>query len=301
MNRWLKLDWMWFLFLLSALSACFGSLANDSSIDADRIMAHVEKIVSYGPHPPGSEAQKEVAAYIESQLDEMGLTVRTQPFEAVTPIGRKEMKNIWAEVPGREESIILLASHYDSKYFEEFEFVGANDSGSSSAVLLEFARILAAENPIPQTIWIAFFDGEEAFGPWTNADSLYGSRQFVSMLKKNQKLKSIKTMILLDLVGGKEMALRKDVNSTYWLSEVIWGEADRMGLSDLFVPFGNTTAIDDHIPFLEEGIPAVDIIDLAYPYWHTPEDTPDKLSPEKMKAVGDVVLGSLPRIAERLR
>jgi len=295
------LNRVWFVLFFSVLAACFGSLANDRGIDPDRIMTHVESIVSYGPHPPGSEAQSKVAAYIESQLTDVGLTVRTQPFEAVTPIGRREMKNIWAEVPGQEDSIILLASHYDSKYFEEFEFVGANDGGSSSAILLELARVLANENPISHTIWFIFFDGEEAFGAWTNADSLYGSRQFVSMMKRTGQLKSIKTMILLDLVGSKEMTLRKDVNSTYWLSELIWQEADRLGLKNLFAPLGTTTAIDDHIPFLEEGIPAVDIIDLSYPYWHTPEDTPDKLSPANMKAVGEVVLASLPRIAERLR
>ncbi|MDA2927230.1 M28 family peptidase, partial [Acidobacteria bacterium AH-259-G07] len=168
-------------------------------------MRHVEKIVAYGPHPPGSEAQKKVGAYITDELKSYGLEVRTHTFHPVTPLGRLEMTNIWATAKGERESVIILASHYDSKYFEDFPFVGANDSGSSSGLLLELARIVAQENPTDYTLWFVFFDGEEAFLDWTSADSLYGSREFVKMLKLRRQLHKISTLILLDMVGEENL------------------------------------------------------------------------------------------------
>jgi len=288
------------LLLLFSFS-CLDSAAQTGRVDAEKVMRHVEKIVSYGPHPPGSEAQKEVGSYIAEQLQSHGLEVHTHTFHPVTPLGRREMTNIWGVVEGKEDSIIILASHYDSKYFEDFAFVGANDSGSSSGLLLELARMLKQDNPTDYSLWFVFFDGEEAFFDWTSADSIYGSREFVRMLKGRGQLGKISALILLDMVGEKDLVLRKEINSMHWMNQIIWDQGGEMGYGDIFQSRGNTGAQDDHLPFAQEGIPVVDIIDLDYAYWHKKEDTLDKLSPDNLRIVGDVVLASLPEIAKRLK
>ncbi len=288
------------LLLLFSFS-CLDSAAQTGRVDAEKVMRHVEKIVSYGPHPPGSEAQKEVGSYIAEQLQSHGLEVHTHTFHPVTPLGRREMTNIWGVVEGKEDSIIILASHYDSKYFEDFAFLGANDSGSSSGLLLELARMLKQENSTDYSLWFVFFDGEEAFFDWTSADSIYGSREFVRMLKGRGQLRKISALILLDMVGEKDLVLRKEINSMHWMNQIIWDQGGEMGYGDIFQSRGNTGAQDDHLPFAREGIPVVDIIDLDYAYWHKKEDTLDKLSPDNLRIVGDVVLASLPEIAKRLK
>lgn len=291
-----------FLFLSSLcfLPSCTNTAAQIDLIDGNKAMHHVEQIVGFGPHPSGSNAQKKVGAYIVSQLESYGLEVNTQNFRPVTPIGRREMKNIWATSTGTTESVIILASHYDSKYFEEFPFVGANDSGSSTALVLELARILTIENTTDHTLWFVFFDGEEAFLDWTTTDSLYGSRAFLGMLKASGRLHRIDALLLLDMIGGKDLAFRKDTNSTTWLNTIIWDTASQMGYDNIFQMRGSTTVQDDHIPFAKEQIPVVDIIDLDYIHWHRQGDTIDKLSVNSFEIVGNVVLASLPTISQYL-
>jgi len=262
-------------------------------------MQHAAAIVGFGPHPPGSPAQRKVGDYLIAQLKSYRLDVQSQDFQALTPNGSLNMRNIWGVLPGKSGKIIILASHYDSKYFKDFQFVGANDGASSSAVLLEAARVLGHGNPTEHAIWFVFFDGEEAIREWSDFDSLYGSREFAKMLNAQQKLSSVGAFILLDLVGEKDLAFRRDTNSTPWLVDAIWAAAARLGHSDKFRQTA-ISVIDDHIPFAQQGVPVADIIDLDYAYWHTPEDTLDKLSPENMKAVAEVVLSALPDVAARV-
>jgi Zn-dependent M28 family amino/carboxypeptidase len=258
-------------------------------------------MVSFGPHPAGSPAQAQVADYIESELVLYDLQIYRDTFESVTPIGRRTFHNIWGELKGEQESVIILATHFDSKYFTDFVFVGANDGGSSSAVILELARVLSETGAGPHTLWFVFFDGEEAFRTWTGADSLYGSRHFVRRLARRRELDRVKALVLLDLIGGQDVRFRRDLNSTPWLTSLFWETAAEMGHSDIFSPLGSTSAVDDHLPFAEQGIPVVDIIDLEnYPYWHREGDTPDKLSPTNLQIVGNVVLATLPKISARL-
>ena len=281
-------------------SSCTSTAAQIDLIDGNKVMRNVEQLIGFGPHPPGSDAQRKVGDYLVERLESYVLEVNTQTFSPTTPLGTRKMRNIWAVSEGTTESVIILASHYDSKYFEDFSFLGANDGGSSTALVLELARVLAIDNPTEHTLWFVFFDGEEAFLEWTSADSLYGSREFVKMLKVRRLLHHIDALILLDMVGGKDLALRKDVNSTTWLNALIWDTADQMGHDDIFQTRGNTGAQDDHIPFAQEGIPVVDIIDLDYAHWHRQEDTLDKLSIDNLKIVGNVVLGSLSAISQYL-
>jgi Zn-dependent M28 family amino/carboxypeptidase len=262
-------------------------------------MRHAAAIVGFGPHPPGSQAQRKVGDYLIGQLKSSRLEVQCQEFQAPTPIGSLNMRNIWGVLPGKSGKTVILASHYDSKYFKDFQFVGANDGASSSAVLLELARVLGHGNPTEHAIWFVFFDGEEAIREWSEFDSLYGSREFVKMLNAQQKLGSIGALILLDLVGENDLSFRRDTNSTPWLVDTIWTAAARLGHTDKFRQTA-TTMIDDHIPFAQQGVPVVDIIDLDYAYWHTPEDTLDKLSPENMRAVAEVVLNALPEVGAKV-
>ena len=279
-------------------SSCMSTAAQVELVDGNIVMHHVEQIIGFGPHPPGSDAQKKVGDYLIERLESYGLEVNSQTFRPMTPLGWRAMRNIWAVSKGTTESVIILASHYDSKYFEDFPFLGANDSGSSSALVLELARILAIDNPTEHTLWFVFFDGEEAFLDWTSTDSLYGSRKFVEMLKARSWLHRIDALILLDMVGEKDLTLRKDVNSTAWLNTLIWDTASQMGHDDIFRMRGSTAAQDDHIPFAQEGVSIVDIIDLDYAHWHRQEDTLDKLSADNLEIVGNVILGSLPAISQ---
>ncbi|HXK59456.1 MAG TPA: M28 family peptidase [Acidobacteriota bacterium] len=274
--------------------------ARQPGLDRAKIMSHVQAIVAFGPHPPGSDAQKKVGDYLITQLKSYGLKVQTQEFQPLTPIGPLQMRNIWGVLPGTSGKAIILASHYDSKYFEDFRFVGANDGASSCAVVLELARVLSQDNPTNHEIWFVFFDGEESIREWTDFDSLYGSREFVKMLNSQQLLRSVGALILLDLVGEKDLMFRRDTNSTRWLVDIIWTTASRLGYGDKFPQAGTISAIDDHIPFAQQGVPVIDIIDLDYAYWHTPQDTLDKLSAENMRIVGEVVLKALPEIGRVL-
>ena len=282
------------IFLLSWPS-CLSSATDLKEVNTANVARHVEEIVRYGPHPAGSDAQRKVGEYIKRQLQSYGLEVQNQTFHAVTPVGRVEMNNVWGILKGKREQVIMLASHYDSKYFADFAFLGANDSGSSSALLLELSRILAQHNPVPYSLWFSFFDGEEAFMEWTNLDSLYGSREFVKMLQRRSQVTRIAALILVDMIGGKDLTLFRDTNSSNWLNTIIWNEAASMGYEHIFRKRGRTSAQDDHMPFAQAGISVVDIIDLNYPHWHR-DDTVDKLSPENIAIVGNVVLSSLPKI-----
>ena len=281
-----------------ALAVCCGQGAG---VDGLQVLRHTREMVRHGPHPPGTEAQRRVGEYIAGHLEALGLQVDTHTFRAVTPRGRLRMTNIRGILPGRDERVLILASHYDSKFFDTFEFVGANDGASSSGLVLELVRVLTQDNPTGLTFWFVFFDGEEALGDWSSADSLYGSREFVKRERDRGNLRQVGAMILLDLVGGKDLRIFREGNSTPWLNGIIWNQASRLGHTRFFRPSGRTSIDDDHLPFLRAGIPAVDLIDLNYAHWHKPTDTLDKLSGPNLEVVGAVVLASLPEIARQLK
>jgi Zn-dependent M28 family amino/carboxypeptidase len=280
--------------------ACFQGSSVPGPVNGQNAVHHVERIVQFGPHPPGSQAQRNVGDYLIEVLESFDLEVKTDTFSTSTPEGRIEMRNIWGVLSGARSDTILLASHYDSKLFKEFEFVGANDGGSSSGLILELARVLKQNNPSEYSYWFVFFDGEEAFRNWTSLDSLYGSRRFVKTMAGRGGLEQIKAMILLDLIGGQDLAVERDLNSDPWLNNIVWETARELGADQIFREFGTTSAVDDHLPFRERGIPVIDLIDLEYAYWHRPGDTLDKLSPENIEIVGNVVYASLPKITVHL-
>lgn len=260
--------------------------------DGAQAYAHVAKLVSFGPRPSGSQAILQTQDYISSQLSSSGCTVDSDSFSSDTPAGRLPMKNIVAKIPGERQGIILLSTHYDTKKLDNF--VGADDGGSSTAVMLELARKMCGMRP-RYSIWIAFFDGEEAVRKeWQDPDNRYGSRQMAAKMAANGDLKHTRAMILADLVGGKALGIRKEQYSTKELENLIWDTAKRLGYGQIFLD-ESTPVDDDHLSFLARGIPSADVIDLVNSagYWHTPQDTLDKISARSLGVVGHVLLESV--------
>lgn len=287
-----------------------------SEFDGSRAFEHVRKQIEFGPRPAGSAELEKARGYIIDQLKSYGLSVTTDEFYPVTPQGGKKMVNVTAELAGESPDVIIISSHYDAKYFKDFKFVGANDPGSSIGAVLEIARVLAARQTKPKfTYWFVFFDGEEAFcAEWTDCknftrvgetealpDNTYGSRHMVQQLLAKNELKRIRAMILLDLMGYKDLKLGRPQLSSKWLVDLIWQTAKEIGYQKQFTDGYEGVDDDDHAPFLRAGVDAIDIIQLGtYPYWHTKEDTLDKVSAKSLKAVGDSVIVSLPKIEERI-
>jgi hypothetical protein len=279
------------------------------TFDEERAYAHVRKLVEFGPRPAGSEELGRAREYILRELKSSGLRVERDEFKAKTPLGKRKMVNVWAELPGETRDLILIASHYDTKLFKDGRFVGANDGGSSTGVLLEAARVLAASTRSRRfTYRFVFFDGEEAFcREWDECsepgapDNTYGSRRYVERLRERGELGRVRALILLDMVGYKGLDLGRDALSTGWLLDIVWETARELGYEKQFTERREDIGDDDHAPFLRAGVAALDLIQLnTYPHWHTLEDTLDKISPRSLGVVGEVVLASLPRIEKHL-
>ena len=274
-------------------------IAPKVTFDTAKAWGHLQKQVGFGPRPSGTPAIVETRKYLIEQLKASGIEAKEQPFIGMTPLGEVSMSNVIATIPGRRPDRLVLASHYDTKLFREFRFVGANDGASSTAVLLELGRVLKArQNEL--TIELLFLDGEEARMPeWRGTDNTYGSRHYVQTAQKDGSLKSLKALVLLDMIGDRELLIKRDSNSTPWLVDIIWGTAGRLGHTSTFS--NQLTVIeDDHIPFLRAGVAAADIIDLENPTWHTPQDDLDHVSAKSLQVVGDVVTAAIPEIEKRI-
>jgi glutaminyl-peptide cyclotransferase len=269
--------------------------------DGNRAYAQVAKQVSFGPRPAGTPAIQKVQDYMVGELKSYGCAVDTDSFSADTPDGRVPMKNIVAKIPGQKPGIILLGTHYDTKKLPHF--VGADDAGSSTGVMLEMARLLCKQPPGKYAVWIAFFDAEEAFNlEWHDPDNCYGSRQMAAQMAASGDLPKLKAFILADLVGNRTPKFRRDEASTKWLVDVVWNTAAKLGYGSIFVNEVYSVGGDDHFSFTKRNVPSVDIIDLApteVPYWHTPEDTMDKISPKTLAIVGHTILESVNELQKR--
>lgn len=267
------------------------------------------KLVSFGPRPPASDAIHRTQDYIVGQLKGFGCVVDTDDFHSQTPIGDIAMKNIIAKIPGTGQGIILLLTHYDTLRLDGF--VGAEDGGSSSGLMLEIARNLCGSaTKQPNSVWIAFLDGEEAQvvkngqAQWTDADSVYGSRELSASLAVSGDLKRVRAVLLADMIGQKDLQIPREEDSTKWLTDLVWSAAARLGYGNIFVNLSNSVD-DDHMPFIHRGVPSVDIIDLyGYQqpgYWHTTQDTLDKISPRNLAIVGHVFLASISELQKKFQ
>jgi glutaminyl-peptide cyclotransferase len=279
-----------------------------TGFSGDRAYDFVAKQVAFGPRPPDTDAIRKTQDYIIGQLKSFGCQVDSDDFHANTPNGRLAMKNIVAKIPGKSPNIILLGTHYDTDTIDAHDqkmtnFVGADDGGSSTGVMLEIARVLCGK-PQLATIWIAFFDGEEAFKHWSETDSCFGSREMAAKLAASGELTRVKAFVLADLVGYKDLRIKQEGNSTPWLADIVWGSAVHLGQTEFFNADKVGPIEDDHLPFVHRNVPSLDVIgdvwEYPHVYWHTPQDTLDKISPRSLQAVGDVILNSLPEIANHI-
>jgi hypothetical protein len=267
------------------------------AFEGRRAFEDLRQLVALGPRPAGSAAISQARTYIKAQLAAAGVAVTEQTWEASTPAGPVRMVNLIARIPGASVNRLAIAGHYDTKRFREFRFVGANDGGSSAAFLIEMARVLRARSN-PLTIELLFFDGEEAVVEWQGNDHTYGSRHFVAEARRTGTLASLKALILVDMIGDRDLRIKRELNSTPWLTDIIWSAARKRN-QPAFHP--DVVQIeDDHLPFIEAGIPAVDLIDFEFPAWHAPGDTLDAVGAGSLQIVGDVVLTALPEIEARL-
>jgi len=266
------------------------------AIDSARAFQYVKEIVAFGPRPLGSANHKKVEDYLLAHLK--GDEVENDTFIADTPEGKFPVHNIVAKYPGTKDGIIVIASHYDTNYpLRKTSFVGANDGASSSGLLLEFANQLRGKPRDGYSVWLVWDDAEEAIKPDTEVpfldDSLYGIRHLAKKWEADGTLKKIKAFLLADMVGDADLNIEHDSNSTPWLEDVVYEAATRVGYQSHF--FARTMPVDDdHIPFMKLGIASADFIDFDYGYndvfWHTTQDTVDKLSPKSLEIVGVTML-----------
>jgi glutaminyl-peptide cyclotransferase len=279
------------------------------SFDAARAWKDLEALVAIGPRSSGSEGAEKTRQYIERELSAAGLEPKRQEFTEPTPLDPAGLAfcNVYADLAAkgdtkRTSDLILLVSHYDTKRLKP-PFVGANDSGSSTAVLLELARVLAAQGPRQVTYRFLFVDGEEAVRDhWQDPDNCYGSRRHAAELPKSGDKNRVKAVVVIDMVGDKDLQIQRDTNSTSWLYECFAAAARKNGLG-AHVDGEREPIADDHLSFTAIGLPAVTLIDLNYgpdnSWWHTAEDTLDKCSQESLAAIGKIVLLGLPAVESR--
>ncbi|HEY6122228.1 MAG TPA: M28 family metallopeptidase [Pyrinomonadaceae bacterium] len=279
------------------------------AFNGERAMDHVRKQLDFGPRPPGTPELGKTRDYIVNELKTSGVSVSTDEFTATTPVGERRMINVIGEIAGESKTIIIISSHYDTKLYKDMKFLGANDPAASVAALLELGRVLGAnKGKLKATYRLVFFDGEEAFcegwddcGKPDAPDNTYGSRHYVAQLKSKKELELVKAMILLDMMGYRDLKLGRDTMSTRWLQDIVWQTGKDIGYGSVFVDEPEGVGGDDHEPFLRAGIDSVDLIQLnGYPYWHKADDTLDKVSARSIKIVGDVVLASLPSLEGRV-
>jgi len=264
----------------------------------EKAFAHVQRLVDFGPRPAGSDALEKSRAYIEEQLRPQGWKVRRQAFTEDTPRGKTHFVNLIAQFAKQEKATspaFLLCSHYDTKVFDTIRFIGANDGGSSTGLLLELARVIGQHPTLASKIELVFFDGEEAFEQFSGTDGLYGSRYFARQLR-DIRPKQFRGGLLFDMVGDRSLGITLPDDSPADVARDIFAAAEALKLRSYFTYLGRDL-IDDHAPLNGIGIPTLDVIDFDYPWWHTAADTIDKISAPSLQIVGSVTLYYLSEIA----
>ena len=261
-------------------------------INAARAMQYTKEVTAFGARPIGSANHKKLEEYILGHLK--GDEVESDSFTADTIEGKFPVRNIIAKYPGTKDGIIVIAGHYDTNYpLRNTKYVGANDGGSSTAILLEMANQLRGKKRNGYSVWLVWTDGEEAVRTWTATDSLYGTRHLAEKWQADGTTKKIKAFLLADMIGDADLNIDEDENSAPWLEEMIYQAATRLGVQSHFSQ-RKIAVEDDHMPFVKLGVPSADLIDLDYGYGnvfhHSPQDTLDKLSPKSLQIVGDVIL-----------
>jgi Zn-dependent M28 family amino/carboxypeptidase len=292
------------LFLLALAWSVFAerSHAKETKIweefSGEKALAHVQRLVDLGPHPVGSNAIDKARDYIEEQLRRSGWQITREAFTDDTPQGKAHFVNLIARFSGDGKAAspsFLLASHYDTKFFDTIQFVGANDGGSSTGLLLELARVLGNHPNLAKKIELVFFDGEEAYEHFSDTDGLYGSRYFAKQLQAGGA-KQFRGGMLFDMVGDRSLGITLPADSPPAMARDVFAAAESLKVRNYF-SYLDRDLIDDHAPLNALGIPMIDVIDFDYSWWHTAGDTMDKISAQSLQIVGSVALYYLSELA----
>lgn len=289
--------------LLSGLLLLAGCKKEDQPVeqpkfDGERAFKEVVALVQFTPRDVGTPNGQKAAEHIFQRLKAFGVKAEIDTFTDQTPDGEKTMHNVVGRIPGRKDEWIIVGSHFDTMPGID-NFQGANDGGSSTGVLLELARVLSGTK-LDTGIIFAFFDGEEGIAHYKEGDGLHGSRHMADQLLKSGESKNVKGMILLDMVGDRDLHFVLPTNSSQFLSKTMFAAAHATGHRDCFSLSSNTFITDDHVPFMQIGIPSIDLIDFKYGsapglnnYWHTDKDNLDNISEGSLQTTGSVVLEAI--------
>lgn len=284
-----------------ALILLLASISFAGDFSGAQALEYTRQIVAFGPRTPASEGMKKQQAFILAQLNSCGCQVTQDDFIVRTPHGPVAMKNIIARFLGTNGRALVVTGHYDTKTFTGFKFVGANDGGASSGFLLEMARSVKGA-PHASDIYLVWLDGEEAYGDWSETDSLYGSRHLADKWGADGTLARVQALINVDMIGDKDLSIMQEQYSAESLRRLVWQVAQQLGYGKYFSDAGGAIE-DDHAPFLRKGVRALDLIDFDYgprhSWWHTAEDTVDKLSANSFQVVGTVMIETLRRLDNR--
>ena len=292
------LVWLVVTLTICAASSPAAETKTWEEFSGEKALLHVQHLVDLGPHPAGSDAIEKAREYIEAQLRHSGWQVTRQAFTDETPRGKVRFVNLIARfsVDGNAAApSFLLCSHYDTKLFDTIRFVGANDGGSSTGLLLELARVIGARPNMARKIELVFFDGEEAYENFSETDGLYGSRYFAKQLEADGA-KQFRGGILFDMIGDRSLDITLPADSPPAMARDIFAAAEALKLRNYF-SYLERDLIDDHAPLNAIRIPTIDIIDFDYAWWHTADDTLDKISAQSLQITGSVALYYLSELA----
>ncbi|HEY5653445.1 MAG TPA: M28 family metallopeptidase [Pontiella sp.] len=301
------------LISISLIVGCQSEQTQIADFNGQRAFEEVEALVQISPRNAGTPEGLRAAQHIFQRLKDFGVEADIETFTDMTPEGEKEFRNVIGRIPGKNDQWIILGSHYDTMPGIQ-NFQGANDSGSSTGVLIELARILSLRQDLrttmrqPETgIVLAFFDGEEGIAGYIPGDGLHGSRYMARQLKRSGEDKNVKAMILLDMVGDKDLHFSLPLNSSQSLVKEVLKAAHATGYRGYFSLSPNSVITDDHVPFLEIGIPAIDIIDFSFgskpgsnDHWHTNQDSLENITAESLEITGSITLQLLKQMAFNL-
>ncbi|MEI7850261.1 MAG: M28 family peptidase [Kiritimatiellales bacterium] len=284
------------LFTCFAAFCLIFSGCKKATFDGAKAMAETEALVKITPRDAGGGGARRASVLLESKLKALGLKTAIDTFSEETPSGKMHFNNVLGRIPGKTRRLIVLASHFDTKSGISKDFQGANDSGSSSGVLLELARVLVERGPFETEFLIAFLDGEECRKEYGPHDGLHGSRHLAKQIYDAGGVKLVEAVVVLDMIGDKDLNISIPRNSSRELVKELFFAAHELGVRPQFA-LGSGSILDDHVPFGLAGMPVIDLIDFNYgsapglnDYWHTTNDTLDKLSVKSLQTVGDVTL-----------
>jgi Zn-dependent M28 family amino/carboxypeptidase len=298
-------SWRRFATALALLSASLAAQAQ-SHFNGTKALEYARQLVAIGPRWPTSPGHLKAEEFLRNQLKHD--QVEEDTFTANTPIGPLDMRNFIVRFSGKKDGVIVLSTHYETNYpLRNINFVGANDGASTTGLLLAIADQLRADELRGKTldgysVWLVFFDGEEAIQTWSASDSTYGSRHLAAKWGRDGTLSKIKAFILADMIGDKDLDIQRETKSTGWLVELVRQAAHKFGYDHYF--FQTEEAVeDDHLAFVERGVPSIDVIDLDYgpnnSYHHTAQDTMDKIGAHSLTIDGDVFMETIRLIDQR--